>query len=626
MAEVRTCPAGAGVRRSLHPLALVLALGVASAGAADPSRGQPLVHQVSADGPLASDVSAAGGPPTVSANGEWIVYAQDADADEAFELWSVRRSGGTPVRLTALLPPGTGVVDFGITQDSRRVIYVAAQESASREVFTVPIGGPAAASLKVSPALAPGEDGVFLGLSRDGAHILTAIFVSGSAFRSLWTAPVDGSAAPVLLTETLPADRAIVQTQVSRRSDRLFYISDRVTHQQYELYSVDVDGSAAPVKLNPAMIPLGDVDTSNFSFTESPDGTRLLFSADAAIDGKFELWTVPVGGPSTAAARLLGNVPDWTEFTIGGRPTFTPDSQRVVLTADPVTLGHFYLYSVPADASAPPLQIDSALTAAGDVTGFEITPDGARVLFQADAFADAQFEMFVAPTLGPPTATYRVSGNVLANLDPIGTFVPSPSGDRVLFLAGRAGGGGMDLWSGPFDGSTEPVKISGSSVALGSVTFLCGYDQASGALAYIADALVDEKFELFRTPVDGSSAPSDVSGFAGQPAGADVVECSTAGGGLGEQVVFRADREIDERFELYREDLATNSMVKLNRPLVTGGDVAAQGYAFTPDGYGIWYLADQDIDEKLELYIADQEIFVADFEEADASEWSSALP
>lgn len=75
-------------------------------------------------------------------------------------------------------------------------------------------------------------------------------------------------------------------------------------------------------------------------------------------------------------------------------------------------------------------------------------------------------------------------------------------------------------------------------------------------------------------------------------------------------VVYRADQDTDEVFELYRVDVTSpGNAEKINDTLTAGGDVppANQTPAFriSPDSSTVTYIADQDIDNRLELYAVD---------------------
>ncbi len=77
-----------------------------------------------------------------SPDGRYVVFVADRDTDEMFELYSVRREGGEPVKLNPPLVNGGNVTLFQISPDSQYVVYSADQEKDNVvELFSVPIGG-----------------------------------------------------------------------------------------------------------------------------------------------------------------------------------------------------------------------------------------------------------------------------------------------------------------------------------------------------------------------------------------------------------------------------------------------------------------------------------------------------
>ncbi len=90
-----------------------------------------------------------------------------------------------------------------------------------------------------------------------------------------------------------------------------------------ELWSAPADGSAAPVKLNP---PFGSGSQAKlFAITTN---ARVIFLADATA-GRTELWAVPLAGPAAAAIRLnapLGTSRNVTSFAL------VLDDRRVIST------------------------------------------------------------------------------------------------------------------------------------------------------------------------------------------------------------------------------------------------------------------------------------------------------
>jgi dipeptidyl aminopeptidase/acylaminoacyl peptidase len=67
-------------------------------------------------------------------------------------------------------------------------------------------------------------------------------------------------------------------------------------------------------------------------------------------------------------------------------------------------------------------------------------------------------------------------------------------------------------------------------------------------------------------------------------------------------VVFTADVEVDNRYEIYSIPVAGGQPTRLNPPLVAGGKVREVSFEITPDSSRVIYLADQEVDERFELY------------------------
>lgn len=67
-------------------------------------------------------------------------------------------------------------------------------------------------------------------------------------------------------------------------------------------------------------------------------------------------------------------------------------------------------------------------------------------------------------------------------------------------------------------------------------------------------------------------------------------------------LVFRAAKESLNSFELYKYDVALDATTKLSGPMTAGGNVIE--FSISPDGRYVAYLADQDTDGSIELYVA----------------------
>jgi Tol biopolymer transport system component len=189
------------------------------------------------------------------------VYVADQDADEVVELYSVPIIGGASVKLNPPLAGSKGDVrgaapempnPFRISPDSRRVVYVADQDTDNvYELYSVPIAG--GRSAKLNPVLAGGRGEI------RGADNMVAN--------------------PFLVT----AD-----------SRRVLYLADQETVGVMELHSVPIAGGKV-VRLNPPLagghgtIVGADYEVNN-PFRISPDGRRAVYVADQDVDEVIELY------------------------------------------------------------------------------------------------------------------------------------------------------------------------------------------------------------------------------------------------------------------------------------------------------------------------------------------------
>jgi hypothetical protein len=120
-------------------------------------------------------------------------------------------------------------------------------------------------------------------------------------------------------------------------------------------------------------------------------------------------------------------------------------------------------------------------------------------------------------------------------------------------------------------------------------------------VAYIADQDVDGVLELYHATVASPGVTAKLNG----PLVAGGSLCNFAFSPDSQRVAYCADQDTDEVTELYTVALsAPGASTKLSPALVAGGDVMA-GYQFSADSSFLLYVADQEVDEKIELFRVD---------------------
>ena len=547
------------VVRLLVPLLLLLA--ATRAGAAS--------FRLSEGGSFSDVYRSDDGEPLVTPDGRWVFYRQDADVDEAVELWRVAAVGGPPERICGLLPAGENVFGVELAPDGGRVLFRSPQEDADlHELFSAPVDAPPGSWAKVNGAVPPGMVVDFRsGYSPDSSRLLFATNhpfdepVAGLA-AELWVAEVDGAGRTPIVT--LPAERRFEDYAPTSDSSRAVYLADPAVADRTELWSVPIAGGT-PLRLNGALVAGGDV----LDFAIAPDGT-VFYRADQQVDDREELYRVPAAGGAA-------------------------------------------------------VKVSHALATGHSVLGFAVTPGGARVLY--------------------------------SETDEVGEVV--------------------EIWSIVPDGS-DRAGLLGALVAGGHVIAL---DWNDSHLVFVADKLIDETFELFSTPIDGGAI---VKLNPTLPGGGDVVATTVANQPRiladGSAVLYVADQGTNNVENIYRvpvagggstavggatavgasvidafrvsPDGARIARVRRSRvlvidpwsihlsiaPLAAGPwrlvDACPAGVceiehdpAFSPtDPKTIFYVADQLVDERFDLYAGDVCLLCDGFEVGTTERWSLASP
>jgi Tol biopolymer transport system component len=501
----------------------------------------------------------------VSPDGQYVVYRADQDIDDVFELYSVSVLGGTPVRLNGLLPSGSSVADdYQISADSSRTVYRAPQDQTGViELYSVPITGPAGAGVKLNRPLTASGSVLRFALSPDGSRVVYRADQDTDGVVELYSVPITGPALTgVKLNGSLVSGGGVSDVfLISPDGQYVIYRADQQTNEVYELYSVPITGPAlAGVKLNGAMVAGGGVSWADFAV--SPDSQYVVYRADQQIRDVAELYSVPIMGPAGAGVKLNGSLVAGGD--VSSRLLISPDSGRVIYSADQEVDEVYELYSVPITGPAGAgAKLNGPLPFGGDVLPeFLISVDSARVVYVADQQVDEVYELYSVPVAGPAGAGIRLNDTLPPGGDVMSNFLISPDGARVVYRADAETDGVLELYSVPIAGPPAAGTRLNSPLPPGGhvrASFLVS--PGSERVVYLADQTLDEVFDLFSAPITG-------------PAGA---------------------------------------ALRLNEPLVRDGDVFAS-FALAPDGGQAIYRADQDAEAVIEVYAADIEAVVG-FEE-----------
>jgi len=435
--------------------------------------------------------------------------------------------------------------DLAFTPDASRVLFKG-MGAAGTHLFSAAAAGEESTVQLSTGFFAEGGVGLYR-LDPSGAHALVEQF---DYFGPLGTVSIatDGSTPPAGFSPSSNFDRQFLPA--SARVLYIFRSADPFSNpNETHLYRQELAGGSTPVELAPYSFLEA---RSALDIAATPDETWLLFVRDDEVAGKAELYRVPVDG-SLAPVKLSGAMDDDRDVL---SVTLTPDGTRALFVSDRDANDAYELHVVPVDGSAAPLSLSGPMVAGGDVA-FQapatpllwLTPDGTRVLYLADQEVDERLDLWSVPVDGSAAparlSDLAASGDVSNRLDAVRVL---DDGSRVVFLADAVVDGRLELFVAPVDASAPAAAVSGA--LSGSQRVQAGFLVLDGheAVLYSADTNAGRQ-ELWLAPLDGSRAARRRSVLAHALAGVlpDFRVSSDE-----RWIYYRADAEVDERVELYR--------------------------------------------------------------------------
>jgi len=192
-----------------------------------------------------------------------------------------------------------------------------------------------------------------------------------------------------------------------------------------------VAAPAALTQLSQTPVAGGDVTRVLIS----DDSEFAVFRADAVVDEKYELWTVPIDDSAepVALGGTLAADRDVSSFDLAGA--------WAVFLADSSVNDKVELWSAPIDAGAAPTRRSTTLPAGRDVFDFEVAPNGTRLIYRANPVAETQHDLYSTTVFGVTQHVQltNLPGGLPAIYMPL-EFRVSPDSRRLAFEIAPEGG------------------------------------------------------------------------------------------------------------------------------------------------------------------------------------------
>lgn len=535
----------------------------------------------------------------VSPDGSTAVFVADLEANEVLALYAVAVNGSSsavklydPIRNTDYVP-----FDFAITPDGRRVVFADNWSGdEDKELFSVPTdGGTEPLSLhRIEADLHFGPDSPLLHSDRnsyqmaqftpDGMRLVYCFDTSYGAAGYAYAAEIDGSSAPLLLSDQLPCDYGFTDTHIlSMSSDgKWVVIAPRgwFSNPDYGILTMPMDGHSPALNLSAQ----GEYCTDSISI--SPDGKTVLFRMFAEYESAY--YIAPIDG--TTLPHKVETVPPILKSSCPYAPEaiWTPDSKRLVYYGKEGDAEG--IYSVPVDGSAPATKVCGPmdLPETFDLRPWSFSSDGATLVFR-----DAEGTLYSGPIAGTGVPT-QVSGESGAR---DGAYEITTDDSRVIYwrsvLASElqqlqtAG----EIYSAPLDGGSPPVDLGPIHIQRTRTHGMQDFVLSEDRVVYASLNPESGAVELRSAPVSGNAPPVVLNGPL--CTGGDVVEFGITPGNP--YIAYLADQDEDETFELYSVPVSGGTPVKISgSSLRLYPHVLPDQYAATPDSKNIVFLYGED--------------------------------
>lgn len=257
------------------------------------------------------------------------------------------------------------------------------------------------------------------------------------------------------LTQPFVTGGTVDNFTILPNSSRIVFLASAEISGVKELYSVNIDGSNL-TKLSDNAIATGGLTTSGTQgYQVTVDGTRILYRWRYSSAFPYELYSVLASGGSTL--KINNNLP-------AGRSVrnyiLSPNSAYVAYTADESTLNLVELFVSPVGASTP-TKVSGALIAAGDVYSNDsvmtFTPDSTKVIYTADDSVDEVYNIFSVNLDG--TGLTQLNSAVAGTRDAQASTFDAGDG-KIYYLSDVSADNVYSLFSVNPDGTNRTLLVS----------------------------------------------------------------------------------------------------------------------------------------------------------------------
>jgi Tol biopolymer transport system component len=450
-----------------------------------------------------------------------VVFKADVESGDGYAFYSVPITGGTRVRLSPVTPFDDFYWKFEIVPGQQRLVY-SFREDGRLRLFSTPLDSETPVRLH---SATDGTEYDFA-LTPDGQ---TVVYLSRKSSEQpvLYRAAVNGTGQEELLSATYAEKGQVRDFSIAPDGKWVVWRQGQVNG--WRLYARSLVQAGAPiVELSTGLNSVLDL-RGGTAF--SPDGTRVAFIGQATGPGA-DAYAAPLAGP--AAARVMLNPTLAQTRTVSFLAHWTPDGNRVIYNADADTTNLIEIYGADANGSGTAVKLNAPVTS----NAFPWLLQSGQLLY--DVREGTQTVFYTLPSSGSAADARRLSANTGQWLNAGNLFVYEHWVEKQVYAV--AAGGPEDA----------RVSLNGSGP----------FCLDAGGRYAVVNRTAEHK--LYRVKTSGVGAGDPVS--AEMRAGTQIDSCRIVGGGT--RVVYFADERVAGQFELFAASFPADQLYTVYVPLL----------------------------------------------------------
>ena len=460
--------------------------------------------------PVGGDVSKF----TIAPDASRVVFVGDIVSNNIFDIASVDITGlESPIVLNKVSIAGTQISDkIIVTPDNQRVIYQADHTTPGQlDLYTVDILGteaPVALNGMISPTSGVAEDEFYL--SSDGSIIFFVADLHVNEQYEIYSSLTNGTnPMPTRLLPSVVAGGGIrSNTKPIVKNNDIFFIMDPELDELFEVYRATGEVAGSATKLNSVLAPGTQLSLVQFS----PDSAYLTFKANLVSENEFSYYISDINFDHPP--RLLApNQIDSDSVTFGG---YIDSGVKYLYWIKDSTTNQSTLYVTNTDGSVAPLAIVEDREALGGVKYHNSTQ---RIFFSEADGPRRNRLMSVSITGGTPVQindSFDIPAGFVLRGDVQSDYVISNNGSYVIYrtVQQQLGYTERHIYRANSDGSGSPLQLD-QPTYLNADFYQWDYDPIAERVIYFSNQHISNKGEIFSVPADGSTAPIKLSGTLG---------------------------------------------------------------------------------------------------------------